>query len=168
MIVYSEANFATKLCGGSSSFQKNNGIAILFVWSIIPSLTMLTFGLLTIRHVQQSTQRIVAERQQQIKSIDRQLIRLTLIQSVLFGLLSAAGALGGIFNIIGGSANNDAIALAKQQLYSVVLSYIGVSTPCISFYLSTLTSKLFRRELFNAFHLQRRQNQVHTIANTNV
>jgi hypothetical protein len=54
-------------------------------------MAMLIFGLLTIRHIQQSTRRIADQnnenaRRRPTKFIDRQLI-----QSILFGLTSAAG-----------------------------------------------------------------------------
>lgn len=141
LLIYSDINFATKLCGASSLFQKLNAIAVLLVWSIIPSLTMLTFGLLTVRHLRQSNQRVTADRQQRMKSVDRQLTQLILIQAVLFGILSAVGASAGIFNIIDDGTRNDPVTTANQQFYAMLLGYIGLFSPCTSFFTSTLGSR---------------------------
>lgn len=170
MAIFSEINPVAKICGGSSIFQKFNAIGILFAYSIIPSVAMLVFGLLTVNHARMSSRRLrtqinVNEGQRRIKSVDRQLIQLTLIQSVLFGLVSAVGACGGIFNIIDNGTAKDPVTLATQQFYASLLSNIGLFTSCTSFYLCTLTSGLFRREFLTLFRLPRRPNQVHTTTN---
>lgn len=140
--------------GQPNSFQKLNGIFLLIVWSLIPSLAMLVFGLLTIRNVQLSNKRalgqqIVGLRHKRIRNLDRQLFQITLAQSILFGLTSAAGAVGGMYNVIDNDLRHDPVTLARQGLAGNVLSFIGLLSPCISFYVCTLSSQLFRGELAN-------------------
>ncbi|CAF1122845.1 unnamed protein product [Adineta ricciae] len=138
--------------GQPNSFQKLNGIFLLIIWSLIPSLAMLIFGLLTIRNIQKSAQRafdhdMINRRQKRIKHVDRQLVQITLVQSILFGTTSAAGAIGGMYNVIDSNLRKDPLSLAVQGLTGNVLSFIGLLSPCMSFYLCTLSSQLFRREL---------------------
>jgi hypothetical protein len=167
MLIYFTINSQPRICLGQPNlFQKLNGIFIMIVWSFIPSMTMLIFGLLTIRHIRQSTQRITDQNhtnRRRTKFIDRQLIQITLIQSILFGLTSAAGAIGGMYNVIDNNTRKDPISLAIQGFIGNILSFVGLLSPCMSFYLCTLSSQLFRRELLILFHLRQRQNQIHPI-----
>jgi hypothetical protein len=170
LIFYTISSQPTICLGQPNLFQKLNGFLILIVWSLVPCSAMLVFGLLTIRHIQQSARTLVTDpnttnrRQRRAKFIDRQLIQITLIQSLLFGLTSAAGAIGGMFNVLDDNSRKNPLELAKQGLIGNVLSFVGLLGPCLSFYLCTLSSQLFRRELLNLFHL-RQHDQVHPIAN---
>lgn len=101
-----------------------------------------------------------------MKSVDRQLVQNILIQSVLFAVVSAIGSCGLLFNIVTDVIRRDPIAAAQLQLNACILSYIGFLTPCISFYLCTLPSELFRRELLAIFHCQKLRNRVRSIQNT--
>ncbi|CAF4130510.1 unnamed protein product, partial [Adineta steineri] len=145
-------------------FQKLNGFFILIVWSLIPSLTMFIFGFLTIRHIQQSIPRvhdenIIIHHQKRTKFIDRQLIQMTLMQSILFGLTSAAGAIGGTFNVLDDNSRKNALELAEQSLIGNVLSFVGLFGPCLSFYLCTLSSQLFRHELMILLHVRKQHEE---------
>jgi hypothetical protein len=171
ILIYYEINPQPRIyLDQTNLFQKLNGIFIMIIWSLIPSLTMLIFGLLTIRHIRQSTRRIANhnnenERRRRTKFIDRQLIEITLIQSILFGLTSASSAIGGIFNVIDDNKRKDQITLAKQSFIGNILSFVALLSPCISFYLCTLSSQLFRRELAILFHFRQRQDQINPIKN---
>jgi len=130
---------------------------------------MLVFGLLTIHHIQQAARRVTHQntandRQNRSKFIDRQLIQITLIQTILFGLTSAAGSIGGTYNILDNTSREDPLELAWQSFIGNILSFVGLFGPCISFYLCTLSSQLFRQELMKLFHL-RQQREVHPIIN---
>jgi hypothetical protein len=130
---------------------------------------MLVFGLLTIRHIQQSAQAVgnqtsANHRQHRIRFIDQQLYLITFIQSILFGVTSAAGAVGGMYNVIDDKSRKDPLKLAKQSCIRNILSFVGFLGPCLSFYLCTLPSRMFRHELVKLFHL-RQQDQVYQNAN---
>ncbi|CAF1424313.1 unnamed protein product [Adineta steineri] len=155
--------------GQPNSFQKFNGILIMIIWSFIPSLAMLIFGFLTINNTQKLAQNITDQnitkpKRKRTKFLDRQLIQITLIQSILFGLTSAAGAIGGMHNVLNNNLRKDRIALARQSQIGNILSFIGLLSPCISFYLCTLSSRLFRRKLIKLFHV-RQQNHVQSVTN---
>jgi hypothetical protein len=120
MLIYDEINPQPIICLGQTNlFQKLNGIFIMIIWSLIPSLTMLIFGLLTIRHIRQSTKRITDqnnenERRRQTKLVDRQLIEITIIQSILFGLTSATDAIRGMYNTI--DDNSHTYIISKTEI----------------------------------------------------
>jgi len=170
ILIFYTVNSQPIICLGQPNlFQKLNGIFILIVWSLIPSTAMLIFDLLIIRHIKLSVRRvggdnIVNHRQRQAKFIDRQLIQIILIQSILFGLTSASGAIGGMYNVVDDNSRKDPLTLAKQNFVGNILSFVGLLGPCLSFYLCTLSSRLFRRELLNLFHLRQRR-RVQPIAN---
>ncbi|UJR14454.1 hypothetical protein I4U23_001451 [Adineta vaga] len=67
----------------------------------------------------------------------------------------ASGAIGGTFNILDDNSRKDALVLAKQGLIGNVLSFVGLLGPCISFYLCTLSSQLFRHEFLALLHFRR-------------
>ena len=163
LIFYTISARPTVCLGQPNLFQTINGLLILLIWSLIPFLLMLTFGLLTIRHVRQSTHR-VHHRYKRTRFIDRQLTQIMLIQSILFMLTSAAGTVGGMLNVLDDNSRRNPLELAKQTFLGNVLSFVALLGPCVSFYLCTLSSQLFRRELHALFH-RRRQNAVHEIAN---
>ena len=152
LIFYTVSSQPIVCLGQPNLFQKINAFVILLFWSVIPTSTMLAFSLLTIRHVKQSSQAVVRQRPQRMKFTDRQLIQITLIQSILFGLTSASGSLGGTFNILDDNSRKDPLELAKQSFFGNILSFVGLLGPCLSFYLCTLSSQLFRRELLNLLY----------------
>ncbi len=170
ILIFYTISTQPRICLGQPTlFQKLNGFLTLIVWCLIPFSAMLVFGLLTIHHIQQSTQRVTDQntanqRQKRTKFIDRQLIQITLIQTILLGLTSAAGSIGGTYNILDDNSRKDPLELARENFIGNVLSFIGLFGPCISFYLCTLSSQLFRQELMKLFHL-RQQRQVHPIIN---
>jgi succinate dehydrogenase hydrophobic anchor subunit len=162
LIFYTISARPTVCLGQPILFQTINGLLILLIWSIIPFLLMLIFGLLTIRHVRQSTH-LAHHRYKRTRFIDRQLTQIMLIQSILFMLTSAAGALGGMLNVLDDNSRKNPLELAKQSFLGIILLFAALLGPCVSFYLCTLSSQLFRRELRDLLH-RRRQNAVHEIA----
>jgi hypothetical protein len=72
--------------------------------------------------------------------------------------LPAVGAIDGMFNVINGNLVKDPLILAKQNFILIVLSLIGLFSPCISFYLCTLSCELFQLELLILFHIRQRQD----------
>lgn len=169
LIFYTVTTQPTVCLGQPNLFQKVNGFWILIVWSVIPFIGMLVFDLLTIRHVRRSV-RIAAvrnaegEQYRHTRFVDRQLIQITMIQSLLFMSTSAAGAVGGMFNILDDNTRKDPLLLAQQGLIGNVLSFVGLLGPCVSFYLCTLASRLFRHELLIVLCC-RRPGRAESVAN---
>ncbi len=67
----------------SNTYQTFYALWNLFFWSWIPTICMLSFGFLIIRHVHQGKMRVAPQNplQRNQKKTDRQLIQMLLIQS---------------------------------------------------------------------------------------
>jgi hypothetical protein len=143
-----------------------NGLWSLFMFSLDPSVVMLIFGSLTIRHVQQSVRRTVPQNihsqiqtelppQAQLKRqkmIDRQLIQMMIVQCVYFTLTSTPASVLWIYIAARLNIVPDALQRAKDSLFSTSSGVISLTSACTSFYLFTLSSELFRRELVHLFN----------------
>ncbi|UJR18043.1 hypothetical protein I4U23_004944 [Adineta vaga] len=171
-----QTNF--KCPGAQTTYPLFNGIWNLLIFSLGPSLFMLIFGLLTIRHVQQVVRRArtdniqlqtsnecVAPIQNRLahrKTTDRQLTRMMLAQCLYFGLLSTPISVSYLYVAVRINVISDALQTAKDILFINISGLLSITAACTSFYLFTLSSPLFRRELANLFRCQRRTNMVTT------
>ena len=158
----------------TSSYQTFYSMWNLFFFAWIPTLCMLIFGLLTIRNVHQGKKRIAAtttapnrenDGHSHQKNIDRQLIRMLIVQCLVFGSLSTINS---IFQLYVSITNG---IMAKTEFEKTrdnsILSASNGSTifgPCLSFYLFASASPLFRSELMNLFCRRSIQELSHTTA----
>jgi hypothetical protein len=113
---------------------------------------MLIFGLLTIAHIRKGKNRIVPQNmqnnsQQNQKKTDRQLIQMMLAQSFTLGLTTTSYSVVNLYVALVPNPGSDPLTTAINNLLSNVFAYIALTGPCVSFYLFTLSSKLFRNEL---------------------
>jgi len=122
----------------------------LIVWSWFPTGCMLIFGLLTIRNVHQRKRR-VALQENKIKK-HRQLIRMTLVQAFVFGSTTMAYSFTSLYVATIANIVQDTTERARNIFILNIFTYIALSSPCLSFYLFTLSSQLFRRELRSLWH----------------
>jgi hypothetical protein len=132
------------------------------MWSWVPSFGMLIFTLLTLRNVRQGKRRLAPENNQNVPrqsrwSTERQLIQMTLGQSLALGLPTTAYSIGSLYVASQADLQLDAAQEASQTFLLTILACIALLGPCLSFYLFTLSSQLFRRELLRLF----RRNQQH-------
>ena len=121
----------------------------LVVFSFGPPIMMLIFGLLTLRHIRQ-TRRVRdrlsnANQHQNLQNTNRHFLRMLLVQCVVVIITSAPFSIGWLYVSL--TPNQDIIQVAKNNLLTGVVGYLSVTGPCISFYLFTLSSSLFRRQL---------------------
>lgn len=162
ILIFYTINPATLVCSSLVIlFQQLNTCLDLIVWSVIPSMAMFIFSYLTICHIRKSVRILLTtmsgtrtstnEQQKRTKFIDRQFIRLSLFQSLLFGLTSACGAIGGLFGFLKSKTTSNVLERAQNNLINNILSFIGLFGPCLSFYLCTLSSQLFRSEIVKLF-----------------
>lgn len=139
---------------GSSDYQRFFSMWNLVFWSWVPSLCMLIFGLLTIRHVHQSKLRVIPQTnsQRNQKKVDRQLIHMLIIQAFVFGSTTTCFSIINLYNSITSNlmVKND-LQKARDTYLEFLASWLSITGPCISFYLFTLSSKLFRGELIILF-----------------
>ncbi|CAF1068659.1 unnamed protein product [Adineta steineri] len=129
----------------------------LIVYGLSPSFFMLLFGLLTLRNVQQSKRLIVMPVANQTnRKTNNQMLRMLIVQVLVYcvtGLVFSA-------TIIYTSMNPPTNSFQVGQ-YNMVYAVVGMGSnigPCLSFYLFTLSSALFRKELKNLFC---RGNRIH-------
>jgi hypothetical protein len=146
--------------GNSAIFT---GFWSLLVFSLGPSIIMLTFGSLTIRHVRQSVRQIASQNTQtripthlqsqllRRKTTDQQLIRMMIGQCVYFSLLSTPVSIFYIWYAMGFGTTTDPLQSAKNELFPSITGMLSFASACTSFYLFTLSSQLFRDKLMHLF-----------------
>lgn len=138
----------------SISYQTFYALWNLIIWSWIPTICMLIFGLLIIRHIHQGRMRVAPQTQFQrnLRQTDRQLIQMLLIQSFIFGSTTTAFAIGSLYISITNNltVKND-LQKIKDNYVTNVLNCVANIGLCMSFYIFTLSSQSFRRELINLF-----------------
>jgi hypothetical protein len=113
---------------------------------------MLIFGLLIIRRVRQGRMRVAPQNQYQgnQKRTNRQLIQMLLIQSSVLGSTSMAVSIGNLYvSITNNLMVKNNLEKAMDNFLTNGFGYISLTGPCVSFYLFTLSSQLFRHELTN-------------------
>lgn len=118
-------------------------------------ISMLIFGLLIIRNIRQGKMRIVPQNQLQRyqKKTDQQLIRMLLFQSFLFGLTTMAFSIGSLYVSITNTLKvKNSLEKIQDTLLTNTVNCISNISACLNFYIYTLSSQLFRRELINLFH----------------
>jgi hypothetical protein len=136
----------------AGAYQTFLSIWHLIIWSWLPSIGMLIFGLLTIAHIRKGKNRVVPQNmqnnsQQNQKKTDRQLIQMMLAQSFTLGLTTTSYSVVNLCVALVPNPGSDPLTTAINNLLSNVFAYIALTGPCVSFYLFTLSSKLFRNEL---------------------
>ena len=149
----------TKACNfGTSAYQSFFSMWNLVFFSWIPSIGMLLFGLLTVRHVHQSKMKVLPQNnlQHNQKKLDMQMIRMVIVQSFVFGSASTAYSICQLYiSITSNTRQVDSVERVKFNYLSTISNWISLIGPCLSFYLCTCTSKLFRSELMKFFKLER-------------
>ena len=176
--LYHAINIQQRLCFPIPGvYQTFFGIWNLIVFSVGPPTLMLLFGLFTIRHIRQSVSRIAPMNAQTStqatalpkhrKRTDRQLIRMLLVQCVVFTVTASPTSVQYIYTSIRANMIVDNLQRAKDNLFYNIAGFVSWTGPCTSFYLFTLSSKLFRHELVRLFTRGRVAPQTSSTANTN-
>ncbi|CAF1207839.1 unnamed protein product [Adineta steineri] len=154
----------------TSSYRAFFSIWNLIFWSWIPTILMLVSGLLTIRNIHKSKNRTVPQNIQNNihennKRMDRQLIRMLIIQCFVFSITTTILSIIQLYvSITNNLIVKDNYVKARDQFAVNIGNFIALFGPCMSFYFFTLSSKLFRRHLINGF---RRQQPIQNTTNTN-
>jgi hypothetical protein len=127
----------------------------LIVFSFGPPILMFIFGLLTLRHLHQ-TKRVrdhssSFNQNQTLRNTNRHALRMLLVQCLVIIVTGAPFSIGWLYVSLTVNQNADILQVAKNNLLTNVVGYLSVTGSCISFYLFTLSSSLFRRELMALF-----------------
>jgi hypothetical protein len=152
---YYNIQLSTKACASDlGTYQIGLAICNLLVWSWIPSSGMLACGFLTIRHIRQGKRRLAPRNidnhlQQTHRKTDRQLMQMMLVQSSTLCLTTIGHPINALYKALSGTTQENALDIAKDTLIANMLSFISLTSPCVSFYLFILSSQFFRHELLH-------------------
>ncbi len=130
----------------------------LIYFGLSPSFCMLLFGLLTLRNIERS-KRIVAgsstnvetAASQNNRKTNRQMLRMLFVQVLIYCVTGTAFSVGMIVTSINPSETKNTFQLAQDNMIIAVVGMLSNTGPCLSFYLFTLSSGLFRKELKKLF-----------------
>ncbi|CAF1255851.1 unnamed protein product [Adineta ricciae] len=149
---------AEQICDATpTSYVLFYGIWNLIIWTVIPIPCMIIFTLLTVRNIHRAKNRIGTDDTQNDRQHiqwkkERQLIRMTIGQAFLLGLPSAVNSITHLYIAPAGiiMANNDIEEATITNAYHII-GFVSLFGPSMSFYLFTLSSKLFRKQLILLF-----------------
>jgi hypothetical protein len=127
----------------------------LVVFSFGPPILMFIFGLLILRHIHQRRQSrgqsISTNQNQSLRNTNKHALRMLLVQCLVFIVTGAPFSISWLYVLLTASQNSNILHVAKDNLLTDVVGYLSVTGSCISFYLFTSSSSLFRRELLHLF-----------------
>lgn len=162
--IYFQLTPVSKTCiPMQGSYQTFYGIWSLIVFGLSPSILMLLFGMLTIKHTLQAkrqvipsnsrrmTGEVISQVQTRRKTVDKQMIRMMIIQCAVFIVTATPTSVNFIYTSIKPTVTTDVVAVAQANFVSRFVGLLSFTGPCVSFYLFTLSSVLFRREIARLF-----------------
>ncbi len=130
----------------------------LIVLGLGPSFSMLIFGMLTLRNIERSKRLLVAPStnvenpiQQNNRKTNRHMLRMLLIQVLVYCVTGLTFSVALIYTAIIANQPKNAFQVAQENMINAVVGMLSTLGPCLSFYLFTLSSGLFRKELMNLF-----------------
>ncbi|UJR24424.1 hypothetical protein I4U23_005800 [Adineta vaga] len=149
----------------TSTYRTFWSIWNLVIWSWIPTIFMLVFGFLTIRNVRQGRRRIVTSENisnpihRNQNKIDRQFLQMLTIQCLVFITTTSIGSISQLYVTIASNMIKSELEKLRDRSLGNAGSSIANFSSCMSFYLFTLSSKSFRRELIHLFYRQQLTTQ---------
>ncbi|CAF3852293.1 unnamed protein product [Adineta steineri] len=130
----------------------------LIYFGLSPSLCMLLFGILTLRNTQRS-KRLVARSSTTPEDktnrnhwkINRHILRMLFLQVLVYSGTGLAFSIAMILIAINANQPKNVFQLAQDNMTIAAIGMFSNNGPCLSFYLFTLSSTLFRKELKKLF-----------------
>ena len=129
-----------------------NSFALFLTYSLLPCLIMLIFGLLTIRNIRHSQQRVVPtntilpNNRHKRKTLKQMTIML-LVQVICSVILSLPISIQNIYIEMTKNYNKSNEALEIEGFLDTLFILITLINSSLSFYIFTLTGQVFRQEL---------------------
>ncbi|CAF1299477.1 unnamed protein product [Adineta steineri] len=146
----------------------------LIFLGLSPSLAMLMFGLLTLRNVERAKRLRVVPTTETINITNRttntHMLRMLLVQVLVYCITGLTFSVALIITAINASAPKNAFQVAQENMINAAVGMLSTVGPCLSFYLFTLSSGLFRKELkklYEKIHRAENHPQQITIQTTN-
>ena len=129
----------------------------LVFFGLLPPTCMLTFGALTLQNINRSKRLIrpggilqTAPNQSGQRS-NRQILRMLLVQVFVYSVTGLGYSVPAIITAASADQPKNVLEVAQGNLITAIVGMLSNTGPCFSFYLFTLSSGLFRRELRNLF-----------------
>lgn len=150
----------------------------LIHFGLLPSFFMFLFGILTIRNLNRAKRLAVAPAVNDNKAnnsnsqkTNRNLYQMLFVQVLVYSATGVTFSAMMIYLSITGNMVKPIIQQAQEKMMTVMVGILSNTGPCTSFYLFTLSSGLFRKELGNLLCFWKKNNhrpqQSHT-KSTNV
>jgi hypothetical protein len=147
-------------CYPVSSFCSNwNNYNLLVTFSLFPPILMLILGWMTIRNVRSGR-----NLRRETSAKDRQLTKMLLIQVTCITILSMPISIQKIYSQITLNQTKDAYQTAVANFFATFVVLLALMNASTSFYLFTLTGKVFRQQLKLLFFSNRRQATIQPTA----
>jgi hypothetical protein len=119
------------------------------VWtSLIPQSLLLIFGLITYRNIRLSRKRLQRENEERRSRTDIHLIKMTFFQVIISSILLNIRTIYFSYSVLSANVYKSERQIAFESLLLQISSFVFFINFCKSFYINTLTSKLFRQVLF--------------------
>lgn len=142
------------------SIENNIYSIFLGIWHLISygtgaPLLMLTLSLLTIRRVHRRPivpKALATNRLNHHSSKDRSLLRMVLVQCLVIGFTTSVYAAGQWYTTLTASQVKSNVQLARDNLLSNFVGSLSLFGHSTTFFVFTLTSQLFRRQLICRRH----------------
>ena len=128
---------------------------VLIFFGLLPPVCMLTFGALTLQNINRSKRLIqpvgvlnTAPNQRSQRG-NRQILRMLLVQVFVYSVTGLGYSIPAIITATSADQPKNVLEVAEGNLITAIVGMLSNTGPCFSFYLFTLSSGLFRKELKN-------------------
>ncbi|CAF4844960.1 unnamed protein product [Rotaria sp. Silwood1] len=130
----------------------------LIYFGLSPSFCMLIFGMLTLRNIERSKRLAMAPSinletaaNQNLRKTNRHMLRMLFVQVLVYCITGLTFSVALIYTAIIANQQKNVFQSAQENMINAVVGMLSTTGPCLSFYLFTLSSGLFRKELKNLF-----------------
>ncbi len=131
----------------ANGYRLFSDIYFLITYCLIPPSVMLLFGCLAIRNIRLSKRRIVPSNTISLHRKDAQLIRMLIIQVVLFIPLTLPVGIRRLYALFTASNDKSQLTLATDDFAQKFLTLESIVYHSFNFFFYTMVSSVFRKEL---------------------
>jgi hypothetical protein len=143
--------------GPPGSYRKISSIFNLMIFGLFPPLCMLISGIFTLHniHRRQGFDIILSAKSKsdrRTKISERQILRMLSVQVLVYSLSGMLFSIAFIFISMNSNRQKSVVEIAQEKLVIAIVGMISNTGPALSFYLFTLSSQLFRKQLKRLFY----------------
>lgn len=142
--------------GPPGSYRKISSIYNLFIFGLFPPLCMLISGILTLRNIDKRKgynkillNKILLKKLKitRMKTSEKQILRMLLAQVLVYSVNGLTFSIGILIISMKSNKQKTLLQIAQEKLIISIVGMLSNTGPSVSFYLFTLSSQLFRKEL---------------------